>query len=163
MTTQFLLTLLKEYKNHFLYFQYAPQQFVPNNYHITEVKNTSIDSVDCGGQTDHWKETIIQLWESTHEASKERPMTTFKALSILNKVAQFQPFEEEAIIKFEYGNDQFHTAQLQPEGYTVQGQRLIINLSPSITDCKAKETCGIPEPNKEEVLENVCTPGSGCC
>jgi hypothetical protein len=62
MNTQSFLNTLEKHKNKELLFQYTPNLLVGTNYHITEVKHVTIDSVDCGAQTDSWKETIVQLW-----------------------------------------------------------------------------------------------------
>jgi len=67
MKTNEFLSLLKEHADKSLLFEYKSGHFVGANYHITEVKNISIESVDCGAGTDFWKETIIQLWESPKE------------------------------------------------------------------------------------------------
>ena len=87
-------------------------QFVGANYHITEVKHVTIDSVDCGSKTDFWKETIIQLWESPQEIGKTQYMSVYKALSILRKVGKMKAFDLNAEVKFEYSNSAFNTAQL---------------------------------------------------
>ena len=63
MTTQEFFNTLKEHPGKSLLFQYTPGQLVGANYHITEVKHITVDSVDCGAREDSWKETIIQLWE----------------------------------------------------------------------------------------------------
>ena len=63
MKTNEFLSVLKENTTKSLVFEYAPGRLVGANYHITEVKNITIDSVDCGSGTDFWKETIIfQEW-----------------------------------------------------------------------------------------------------
>ena len=89
-------------------------------------------------------------------------MSTFKALGILKKVGQMKPYDMDAEIKFEYSNEAFHTAQLFLNDYTISNNQLILNMGVQQTDCKAKETCGVPEPAMAET-EGCCTPGSGCC
>ena len=64
MKTQEFLDLLKSHQDKSLLFEYTAGQMVGANYHITEVKHTTIESVDCGGRMDAWNETVIQLWES---------------------------------------------------------------------------------------------------
>ena len=162
MKTQEFLSLLESHKDKALLFEYAPEKFVGANYHITEVKHVKIDSVDCGSGTDAWNETIIQLWESPSEKGKRDYMSTFKALGILKKVGQMKPYDMDAEIKFEYSNDTFHTAQLFLNDYSISEKQVILKLGVQQTDCKAKETCGVPEPAMAEA-EGCCTPGSGCC
>ncbi len=83
MKTQEFFNVLEENKDKSLLFEYAPNLLVGANYHITEVKHIVVDSVDCGAQTDSWKETIIQLWESPLELRKTEYMSVFKASAIL--------------------------------------------------------------------------------
>jgi hypothetical protein len=162
MKTHEFLSLLKQNPNKELLFQYAPGKMVAANYHITEIKNITIDAVDCGAGTDFWKETIIQLWESPEEVGKRDFMHTDKALEILNRVDRIKPMEKEVEVKFEYGNDYFHTAQLFVHNHVVDGKQLIFHLGATPTDCKAKDTCGVPVA-MESVANEACSPGSGCC
>ncbi|MEW7278261.1 DUF6428 family protein [Aquimarina sp. 2201CG1-2-11] len=160
MTTSDFITLLNEHQNTSLLFEYAPGMLVGTNYHITEVKHTTIDSVDCGAGTDSWKETVIQLWESPSELGKSEYMSTYKALGILKKVGKMKPYELDAVVKIEYGNTMFHVTQLHINGFDVKENQLIIKLAVHPTDCKAKDACGVPETTTEATS---CAPGSGCC
>lgn len=161
MKTLELFSILETNKNKALLFEYAEGVFVNANYHITEVKHVTIDAVDCGAQTDAWKETIIQLWESPNEIGKTEYMSVLKALGILNKVGQIKPYILDAEVKFEYSNSMFHTAQLFVNDFEIRGNNLVFKLAIEKTDCKAKELCGVVE----EVQANTssCAPGSGCC
>ena len=162
MNTNEFLSLLHDNPNKSLVFEYKNGGYVGANYHITEVKNVTIESVDCGAGTDFWKETIIQLWESPNEIGKKDYMSAYKALGILNKVDRMKPMEKEVEVKFEYSNPSFHTAQLFVNDYEIYEDRLLIKLGVEKTDCKAKETCGVPvETAKTE--EACCTPNGGCC
>lgn len=162
MKTNEFLSLLEQNPNKELLFEYAPNKMVAANYHITEIKNIAVDSVDCGAGTDFWKETIIQLWESPEEVGKRDFMLAQKALEILNRVDRIKPMEREVEVKFEYSNALFHTAQLYVNAFTVTEKQLVMHLGVNQTDCKAKETCGVPAAY-ETVTENACSPGSGCC
>lgn len=162
MKTHEFLSLLKENPNKNLLFEYKPGELVAANYHITEVKNVTIDSVDCGAGTDFWKETIIQLWESPREKGKRDYMSAYKAFSILNKVDKLKPMEKDVEVKFEYSNPNFHTAQLFVNAHQVAGENLVFHLGVEKTDCKAKETCGVPVATVADEVAS-CAPGSGCC
>ena len=169
MKTQEFLNVLTEHSNKSLLFEYAPGHYVDTNYHITEVKHITVDSVDCGAQTDAWKETIVQLWESPLEKGKTEYMSVLKAQGILKKVGKMKPYVDEAEIKIEYSNSNFHTAQLFINDYEIQNNNLIFKLAIQKTDCKAKEICGVPEKIVnivEKVVEKAeacCSPESGCC
>ncbi|MGB5692685.1 MAG: DUF6428 family protein [Flavobacteriaceae bacterium] len=158
MSTQELLSILQDHSDKSLLFEYEENAFVEANYHITEVKNITVDSVDCGSGTGYWKETVIQLWESPKEKGKKDFMSAYKALAILNKVHRIKPMDLEAEVKFEYSNSSFHTAQLFVADHTYTDQRLVLKLAINKTDCKAKEACETP---KTETVR--CAPESGCC
>ncbi len=165
MKTQELFKLLEQNQDKALLFEYAPKQLVGANYHITEVKHITIDSVDCGSQTDFWKETIIQLWESPKELGKTEYMSVYKALAILKKVGKMKPYSLDSEVKFEYSNASFHTAQLFVNDYEIIGQNLIVKLAIEKTDCKAKEACGVAEVKTFKVtsLEPCCSSDGNCC
>lgn len=165
MKTNELFNVMNTHKDKSLLFEYQPNEFVKANYHITEVKHTKIDSVDCGARTDAWNETVIQLWESPAEIGKRDFMTVYKALSILKKVERMKPFDMNSELKFEYSNETFHTAHLFVDDYEIRDNNLIFKLAVEKTDCKAKSTCGVEETVLETVAssQGCCTPESGCC
>ncbi|MGB5377290.1 DUF6428 family protein [Muriicola sp.] len=162
MKTKEFLSILKEQGNKELIFEFLPGQMVGANYHITEVKNTHIDAVDCGGRADAWNETVVQLWESPSEKNKTTFLKAAKALSILDRVNSMRPMDQEAIIRFEYGNDSFHTAQLFVKETLVEEDALVISLSAAATACKAEELCGVSVDTLKD-LATSCNPGTGCC
>lgn len=165
MKTQEFFKILESHISKSLLFEYAPNQLVGANYHFTEVKHITIDSVDCGAQTDAWKETIIQLWESTSELDKTDYMSVYKALGILKKVGKMKAYVLDAEVKFEYSNANFHTAQLFVNDFEIQGHNLIFKLAIEKTDCKAKEACGITEVSEPVLQGNdpSCNPDGNCC
>jgi hypothetical protein len=162
MKTSEFLKILRDHPSKSLIFEYGSGNKVGDNYHITEVKNTSIESVDCGGQTDAWRETVVQLWENPAEKDKPNSMSAYKAKAILDRVHSLRPMVPDATIRFEYGNASFHTAQLYVQGIIPEDGSLTVVLASSPTLCKAEDLCGIPaEP--ESVGVGCCDPGSGCC
>ena len=164
MNTIEFLNLIVDNPNKALIFKFPNGQTIGKNYHITEVKHATINSVDCGGREDSWHETIIQLMEGSTLENKTEYLSTFKAKGIFKKVDRSFKFVENSILKFEYGNDQFHTAQLFVNHYETSDKELLINLDVVPTQCKAKDSCGIPaktEINTKE--ENCCSSTSGCC
>ncbi len=161
MKTNTFLELLETHNEKSLLFEYQQGNFVGANYHITEVKNVQIDAVDCGARSDSWEETLIQLWESPDEKDTRSFMTAYKALGILKKVNRIRPIAGEAELKFEYGNENFHTAQLFVNEYTWSERQIIIKLAVEQTTCKARESCGVPQ-EVEKVAETCCAE-SACC
>lgn len=101
MTSNEFLTLLKEYSNKELVFEYQEGQFLPKAYHITEVKNVYIESVDCGGRASEERLTVVQLWHDGKE-QKDRFMDAGKALEIFDKTNSIRPMLLDTEILFEY-------------------------------------------------------------
>jgi len=165
-----------------LQFQYTNNQWVNANYHITEIKQAPITSVDCGGVMNAWTEIIVQLWEPAEEEGS-RAMQVKKALSIINLVESKMQLNPEGIVKIEFGNSEFDTRQMFPGEFKIDGKNLILHLTPDATQCKAINrggSCGTTETGDECCLpaqpikrkielvnlaadQNSCTPGSGCC
>lgn len=161
MKTREFLALLNQHPSRPLHFEYRPGARLKPGYHITEVKNLHIDATDCGGRTDSWQETVIQLWESPVPETTPRPITARKALAILGRVNRSRPLLQDSLLKFEYGNAEFHTAHLQVAGAFLEEEGLIVALTPDTTQCKANDLCGVPE--AEAKAAACCEPGSGCC
>jgi uncharacterized protein YbjQ (UPF0145 family) len=171
-------TTLQQHTQLHLQFQYADNQRIDAAYHITEIKQASITSVDCGGVMNNWTEVIVQLWEPTGE-QQERAMKVSKALSIIAIVEKALTLNADAIVKIEFGNAAFDTRQMHPNHITVQNGELVVDLRPDTVQCKAQErggSCGTT-PTGEECCEpakpkfkminltdvNTCAPGGGCC
>ena len=171
---------LVQYPSLDLQFQYAENKWVAPSYHITEIKQAPIVSVDCGGVKNEWTEIIVQLWEPSVK-QQERAMKVKKALSIIDVVEKVLPLDGTATVKIEFGNSGFDTRQLYPNDFIMDGENLVIDLRPDTVQCKAierggscgttatGEECCAPEKPKVE-LKNLavaeaacCTPGGGCC
>ncbi len=165
-----------------LQFEYEEGKWVDQSYHITEIKQAPITSVDCGGVKNEWTEVIVQLWEPGVK-QQERAMKARKALSIIELVEKVLPLNPDAEVKVEFGNSRFDTRQLYPGEITVDGENLIVALTPDAVQCKAigrGGSCGTTESGEEcctpaaavekpkielnnLVATSSCTPGSGCC
>ena len=161
-----LLTLLREQSGKELLFEYTENRFAGANYHLTEVKNVSFETVDCGGKVNDWKETHIQLWESPTEIGKEDYITTDKAVSILDRVNSIRPLWDETEVKIEFGNKDFHTSVLSIDSVNSDNRSVTVRLFTNETGCKALEDCGVlVSYAKESKLEEeaCCSPQSGCC
>lgn len=161
MNTQEFLELLAEHSEKRLNFEYAPGHFIGKGFHITEIKNNTIEAVDCGGRADSWCETIIQLWEDSGKAQPQENMTAYKALSILKKVDAIRKMNRDAVIRFEYGNANLPMAQFFVIDVHWNQRELVVKLASGKTDCKAREACGLTPVVADE--SEACTPGSGCC
>lgn len=153
-----------------LNFQYAAGRLVDAGYHITEIKQAPITSVDCGGVLNAWTEVIIQLWvpENSNQA---HPMKVSKALSIVDVIEKMLPLNSDGIVKIEFGNSEFDTRQMFPNEILIDDHSLTIDLRPDTVQCKATlrgGSCGTEKPkvpliNLAAASETCCTPGGSCC
>ena len=159
MKTNELIELLEKNSSKQLIFEYLSGAFTESDYHITEVKNISIEAINCGGGVETWNETVIQLWENPYSTEIGTTMKTDKALQILELVQRQRPLNVEAEVRFEYGNKRFHTCIQSVKEIAQNSHALIVSLGEVKADCKDKEACGIEIP----VSESKCAPGSGCC
>ena len=139
MKTQEFLQSLKDNSGSGLTFEYAPGKFISETYHITEVKNVSIDSVDCGGNPDSYKQTIVQLWVPSAEKPR-KPWTAEKALSILKKVDKMTTIQGDTEIFFEFGNDEIRTSNFSIENIELTDNRINVQLFVKPTVCKPRLT-----------------------
>jgi hypothetical protein len=154
-----------------LQFQYAEGKWVDASYHITEIKQAPITSVDCGGVVNNWTEVIVQLFEPTNE-QQATAMKVNKALSIINLVEKALPLDGDAMVKIEFGNSTFDTRQMLPNNITIDGENLVVDLRADSVQCKAIDrggSCGTPAAKPTIQLKNLavadscCTAGGGCC
>jgi len=163
-----------------LQFQYAENKRVNASYHITEIKQAPIVSVDCGGVMNSWTEIIIQLCEPQRQ-KQLRAMKVKKALSIIELVEKVLPLDPLGIVKIEFGNSEFDTRQMFPYEIIMDSENLVINLRPDTVQCKAIErggNCGTTTVSGEECCAPAkpkielkklttstacCESGSGCC
>jgi hypothetical protein len=186
MTWQSFKSALTGNSDKILQFQYAEGKLVDASYHITEIKQAPIVSVDCGGVMNSWTEIIVQLWEPS-VSETDRAMQVSKALSIIDLVEKSLSLNPLGIVKIEFGNSQFDTRQMYPSEFVLAGDYFVVNLAADVTQCKAinrsgscgtdsaTETCCSTKPHTTAaepqilVLESAdgdsacCTPGSGCC
>lgn len=160
MKTKEFLNILRNNSGKELLFEYQTDKFVKKNYHITEVKNITIHSVDCGGSSNNWQETVVQLWENPLEALNRAAMNTEKALKIFDRVNDIRPLLLETEIKIEYGNSDFHTGHLQIHEVKENDQSIIVKLHSDKTQCKASDLCCDPD---EKVYDSKQSTKTACC
>ena len=164
MITQEFFNLLQENPNKLLNFEYATGKFVEANYHITEIKNVKIDSVDCGGTKNSWNETILQLWVAS-EGDKARQLTSEKSLEIMNRVDSVDTIDRDAELFFEYGNSEINVSNFEVAAISIANDSITISFSGTTTQCKAVNrtdtSCGVPSKTSSS-----CTPSEKeaiCC
>lgn len=138
MKTKEFISLLKAHPSKKVVFEYQENKFVPETYHITEIKNSHVTSVDCGGFMHDFNETIVQLWVNEGEAFKE-DFTAEKALKIIDIVNSKYTINTEADVFFEYGYIDIPTSSYKVKKVHIRKDEILVKLYVPATVCKPSE------------------------
>jgi hypothetical protein len=139
-------------------FQLPNGTLVPAHFHVTEVGSITKDFIDCGGTIRHEKVVNFQLWEANDYDHRLHPE---KLISIIELSENKLGLTNEEI-EVEYQGETIGKYGLDTDGKT-------FFLTTQMTDCLAKDNCGIPTEKLKKPLAAItpnnssCAPGSGCC
>jgi hypothetical protein len=106
-------------------------------YHLTELKAASLETVDCGGQTNQWQETLVQLWVPANPDSDY--MTAGKFLKIFDKVRGMIPLNFNATFRVECGDENFFPSTYDVRLITHVEDVTRVLLQAPETTCKARD------------------------
>lgn len=135
MNTQTFLHTLNNNRDKALAFYLPDGNKLGGDLHITEVMNARIESTDCGSNSHNFEETTIQLWRNEH-SGKTATWTVDKAIGILDKVGEIQPYMNDSELFFEYGDSELPTSRYSvKEVNDVEGE-LGLNLYVKAPVCK---------------------------
>ncbi len=137
MKTKQFLKILDRNKGKQLHFKLPDGTVLMGDLHITEVMNSSVRSVDCGGRPDHFNETVTQLWMNERSGKAEN-WTVDKMLSIYDKVMQHQDLDPEGESFIEYGDSEYPTIRYSIRTMHESGSDLTVQLGIKPTACKPK-------------------------
>ncbi len=133
---------------------------VPPHFHVTEVGEVTRHFIDCGGKRRHERVANLQLWNADDYDHRLAPGKLRSILELAIRDLDLGDLE----IEVEYQG----TETMQKFGLAATADRLL--LTSKVTDCLAKDKCGIPAPKQQISLGQFvakpasnCTPGSGCC
>ena len=137
MKTREFIQSLRNAADKALIFTNAAGDMIHAGYHLTEIKAATFETVDCGGQLNHWNETILQLW--VPEEADGDYMKSDKFLRIYNKVRGMVPVDEEAEVRIEYGDENFSPATYRVSEWRSDNSSIRFLLEPPATTCKARD------------------------
>jgi hypothetical protein len=148
---------LKQVKAHLaelesLQFQLPNGDIVPQHFHVTEVGQVTKDFIDCGGTLRHEKLVNFQLWNADDVDHRLQP----KKLKNIIQLSEKKLFIDDRLeVEVEYQGDTIGKYHLEFKDGKFQ-------LISTLTDCLAKDKCGVPE-SQIVKPDSSCAPGSGCC
>ncbi|HET9418549.1 MAG TPA: DUF6428 family protein [Chthoniobacterales bacterium] len=156
MTTEEFISGLRRTPDQPLLFVDLAGHVVHRGYHLTEIKAASFDTVDCGGQVNHWRETIVQLWVPEH--AEATYMTAGKFLKIFERVSGMVPLDTEAELRIEYGDENFFPSIYHVRAVTYDGDTTRVLLEPPSMTCKARDrrVASASEPCCETTAASCC-------
>lgn len=141
-------------------FQLPNGELVPNHFHVTEVGKVSKHFIDCGGIVRTEELVNFQLWEANDYDHRLHPEKLIHIIELSEKTLVLPDLEIEVEYQMKETIGKF---SLDFDGTNF----LLIS---KLTDCLAKDKCGIPtEKPKVKIGEwkpkqtSCCTSDSGCC
>lgn len=132
---------------------------VPNHFHVTEVGKVTKHFIDCGGTLREEQVANFQLWEANDYDHRLHPEKLVHIIELSEKKLQIPDLEIEVEYQMKETIGKF--------SLDFDGEYFL--LVSKLTDCLAKDKCGIPAEKPKvkigewKAKENACTPGSGCC
>ncbi len=141
-------------------FQLPDGKLVPSHFHVTEVGIITKHFIDCGGVIRIEEVVNFQLWEANDFDHRLHPDKLLHIIELSEEKLQIPDLEIEVEFQMKETIGKF---DLQLDGTNFQ-------LLSKLTDCLAKDKCGIPieklkvQLGEWKVKENSgFTPYSGCC
>lgn len=127
---------------------------VPPHFHVTEVGKSSKHYVDCGGTVSEEEVATFQLWSANDYDHRIRPEKILDIIGVAEETLGLGNLE----VEVEYQSDTIGR-------YGLASQNGHFLLTPTQTDCLAKDKCGIPEEEESISVSSSsgCEPSSGCC
>jgi hypothetical protein len=157
MKTNEFISTLRARPDHQLIFVDPDGRTVRSGYHLTELKAASFETVDCGGQTNRWQETIVQLWVPSHAANEY--MTAAKFLKIFEKVRGMIPLNLGTEVRIEYGDENFFPSTYHVRSITHDRTTTRVLLEPPRATCKARDR----RVGTLSTTDSCCMPATGVC
>lgn len=154
MTTKEFIAALRNAPQDQLIFVNEAGEAIHAGYHLTEIKAAHFETVDCGGQTNRWDETVVQLWVPAN--ADDEYMTAGKFLKIFDKVTGMIPLRLETEIRVEYGDENFFPSLYHVDAVRNAPGQVRVVITPPTTTCKARD-------RRLTEVETCCQPAAAAC
>ena len=160
MKTDEFISALRVASDNQLLFVDRHGRAVHSGYHLTELKAASFQTVDCGGRTNRWHETIVQLWVPPNP--DDEYMAAAKFLKIFDKVRGMIPLNFDAEIRVEYGDENFFPSAYYAHSVTSDHTTTRVLLEPPRTTCKARDR-RMAAAESSSASDSCCLAAQPCC
>ena len=129
---------------------------VPSHFHITEAGLITKNFIDCGGTIRTEEVANFQLWNANDFDHRLEPKKLIDIIEIAEKTLNIGGLEVEV---------EYQSETIGKYGLEFDGTNFL--LTPTQTDCLAKDKCGIPSEQEDaeevETEASCCSPSTGCC
>jgi hypothetical protein len=160
MTTNEFIAALRAAPENELIFVGMEGHAVHSGYHLTELKAASLETVDCGGETNRWQETIVQLWVPANP--DDDYMTAAKFLKIFDKVRGMIALDVDSEVRVEYGDRNFFPSTYYIRSVTSDDATTRVLLEPPRTTCKARDR-RMAAAESSSASDSCCLAAEACC
>lgn len=137
-------------------------------YHLTEVKRVAYETMDCGAETHRWAETHLELWVPPLAGALpgRAHLPAGKLLAIIDRVERELPLDGSTDVRIVVALGDQGAALHDVAAVTASEGRLLVELTPDRTRCKAAERrvaaltggcCGFGTSSRETA------PAGACC
>lgn len=131
---------------------------VPAHFHLTEIGLLTKDFIDCGGTVRHEQTVSLQLWVANDTDHRLKPSSFLSIIELSKSLIPNQELELEV---------EYQENSISKFGLAFTGDSFL--LTTKMTDCLAKDNCGIPAEKQKLSMASLgadsscCSPGGGCC
>lgn len=108
-------------------------------YHITELKHSTVKSIDCGGRQMDWHEAAVQVLDVYGDA----PMPVSKLRTILTRSVSAIPGLGSAPVHIEFGHKNQHLSRYEIAGLEVDQHLVKISMVGARATCKPATDPGV--------------------
>ena len=115
-------------------FELPNGSLVPSHFHVTEVGGVDKVFIDCGGTVRRERKVNFQLWEANDYDHRLHPEKLVDIIELSERTLALEDQE----IEVEYQGE-----TIGKYGVAYNGENFL--LTSTVTDCLAKDKCGIPE------------------
>ena len=141
-----------------LRFKLPDGTYVPDHFHVTEIGKITREFIDCGGTLRSEQVINFQLFSADDFDHRLAPQKLKNIIQLSENALQLEDREIE--VEYQSSTIGKYRVEFDGEAFVLQNMH---------TDCLAKDACGIPQAKPKvqlsqlTVVQNACTPGSGCC
>lgn len=151
-----LLDVLRSHQGRKLIIAYADRVTQPG-YHVTEVKAGSFVTLDCGGNPNAWRETILQVEDLPASAATPEHMTAKRFIAILDKVAQQVTLDRAARLTFEVGPADQPMQIFDVVAVRIEAEWITVQLAGRPAICKPRHCA-----EQQAAAAACCKAANGC-